>query len=101
MTWRLGVMVVAVLIVLVTMILMLVQIVIGFTVSDGAGGTIEIVQGEPFLWFEPTLEVESAIMVAELPPLERELVEVGQESASREEAETYLAYLESVARSGP
>ena len=102
MTWRLGVMVVAVLIVLVTMILVLVQIVrSGFTVSEGAGGTIEIVQGQPFLWFEPTLEVESAIMVAELPPLERELVEVGQESASREEAETYLAYLESVARFEP
>ncbi len=96
-TWRLGAMVAAVMIVLLVMMAVLLQIGrSGFTVVEGEDGTVEILQGEGFLWFEPTTETESDIVVADLPALDRERVETGQEFESRDEAETYLAYLETL-----
>lgn len=96
-TWRLAAMIAAVMIVLLVMMAVLLQIGrSGFTVVESDDGTVEVIQGENFLWFEPTTELESSVVVADLPPLDRENVEEGQEFGSRGEAETYLAYLETL-----
>ncbi len=96
-TWRLGAMIAAVLIVLLVMLAVLLQIGrSGFAVVEGDDGTVDVIQGESFLWFEPTTELDSTVVVAELPALEREQVQDGQEFGTREEAETYLAYLETL-----
>ncbi|MEM9467374.1 MAG: Stp1/IreP family PP2C-type Ser/Thr phosphatase [Actinomycetota bacterium] len=96
-TWRLGAMIAAVVIVLLVMLAVLLQIGrSGFAVVEAEDGTVEVIQGDSFLWFEPTTELESSVVVADLPALEREQVEAGQEFGSRTEAETYLAYLETV-----
>ena len=96
-TWRLGAMVAAVMIVLLVMLAVLLQIGrSGFAVIEADDGTVDITQGDSFLWFEPTVEVDSTIVVADLPDLDREKVEAGQEFSSRDEAETYLAYLETL-----
>lgn len=96
-TWRLAAMIAAVMIVLLVMMAVLLQIGrSGFTVVESDDGTVEVIQGDNFLWFEPTTELESSVVVADLPPLDRENVEEGQEFGSRGEAETYLAYLETL-----
>ena len=95
MTWRLGAMVVAVLFVLLAMFAVLLQIGrSGFTVVEADDGTVQVLQGDGFLWFEPTVEIESDVVVADLPPFDRENVRDGQEFGDRDDAETYLAYLE-------
>ena len=94
-TWRLGAMVVAVLFVLLVMFAVLLQVGrSGFTVVEAEDGTVQVLQGDGFLWFEPTVEIETDLVVAELPPFDRENVRDGQEFGDREDAETYLAYLE-------
>jgi len=69
----------------------------GFGVVEGDDGTVAIVRGEDFLWFEPELDTTSSIVVDELPELERDRVEEGQAFNTRAEAETFLEYLESLA----
>ncbi|MEM9204078.1 MAG: Stp1/IreP family PP2C-type Ser/Thr phosphatase [Actinomycetota bacterium] len=96
-TWRLGAMIAAVVIVLIVMFAVFLQIGrSGFTVGQADDGTVEILQGEGFLWFEPTVEVDTDLVVADLPALDRERVQAGQEFSSRSEADTYLAYLETL-----
>ena len=100
-TWRLAAMVAAVMIVLVVMVAALLQVGrSGYTVVKGEEGTVELLQGEGFLWFEPTVEVETDLVVAGLPDLDRERVEAGQEFETRSEADTYLAYLQTLVDDG-
>ena len=94
-------MVAAVMIVLVVMVAALFEVGrSGYTVVKGEEGTVELLQGEGFLWFEPTVEVETDLVVAGLPDLDRERVEAGQEFETRSEADTYLAYLQTLVDDG-
>lgn len=93
-TWRLAAMVAAVMIVLLVMLAVLLQIGrSGFTVVEADDGTVEILQGESFLWFEPTTEVETDIAVIDLPESAREDLAEGVEFDSLDRANLYLENL--------